>query len=101
MNYSVSVAKTMARDNVIINTLLPGMFETENMTARFEADAAAKGGTVEEQRRKGVSRFGVPRGRFGNPEEFGAWCAMFCSQYAEYVVGQSLVLDGGLINGLF
>ena len=57
--------------------------------------------TVEEQRRKVVSRFGVPRGRFGNPEEFGAWCAMFCSQYAEYVVGQSLVLDGGLINGLF
>ena len=101
VNYSVSVAKTMARDNVIINTLLPGMFETENMTARFEADAAAKGGTVDEQRRKVVSRFGVPRGRFGNPEEFGAWCAMFCSQYAEYVVGQSLVLDGGLINGLF
>jgi 3-oxoacyl-[acyl-carrier protein] reductase len=101
LNYAVAVSKAMAKDNVSINTLLPGMFETETMTDRFRADAAARGTTIEEQRDKVVSRFRVPAGRFGGPEELGAWCAMFCSRQAGYVVGQSLVVDGGLINGLF
>ena len=101
LNYAVAVSKAMAKDNVIINTLLPGMFQTETMTQRFRAEAEAKGVTYEEQRDKFVARFRIPTGRFGDPDELGAWCAMFCSQYAAYVVGQSLVLDGGLINGLY
>jgi len=40
-------------------------------------------------------------GRFGDPDDLGAFCAMFCSRYANYTVGQSLVIDGGLINGTF
>jgi 3-oxoacyl-[acyl-carrier protein] reductase len=101
LNYAVAVSKAMAKDNVIINTLLPGMFETETMTQRFRAEAAAKGVGYEEQRDRFVARFRIPTGRFGEPDELGAWCAMFCSRYAAYVVGQSLVLDGGLINGLY
>ena len=37
----------------------------------------------------------------GDPEDVGALCAMLCSRYASYLVGQSLVIDGGLINGMF
>ncbi len=98
---SVAVAKAMAKDNVIINTLLPGMFETETMTERFKTEAAAKGLTYEDHRDRFVARFRIPTGRFGDPEDLGAWCAMFCSRYANYVAGQSLVIDGGLINGLY
>jgi 3-oxoacyl-[acyl-carrier protein] reductase len=101
LNYAVAVSKTMAKDNVIINTLLPGMFETDTMAERFRTEAAAKGMTYEEQRDKFVARFKIPTGRFGDPDELGAWCAMFCSRHAAYVVGQSMVLDGGLINGLY
>ena len=101
LNYSVAVSKAMAKDNVIINTLLPGMFQTETMTERFKAEAAAKGVPYEEHRDRSIARFRVPAGRFGDPDELGAWCAMFCSRYAAYVVGQSLVLDGGLIGGLY
>jgi 3-oxoacyl-[acyl-carrier protein] reductase len=101
LNYAVAVSKAMARDNVIVNTLLPGMFETEAMTERFRTEAAAKGVSYEARRDDFVGRFRIPAGRFGDPDELGAWCAMFCSRYAAYVVGQSLVLDGGLINGLY
>jgi 3-oxoacyl-[acyl-carrier protein] reductase len=101
LNYAVAVSKAMAKDNVIVNTLLPGMFETETMTERFRAEANARGVTYEARRDDFVGRFRIPAGRFGDPDELGAWCAMFCSRYAAYVVGQSLVLDGGLINGLY
>jgi 3-oxoacyl-[acyl-carrier protein] reductase len=101
LNYAVAVSKAVARDNVIVNTLLPGMFQTETMTERFHAEAAARGVTYEARRDDVVGRFRIPAGRFGDPEELGAWCAMFCSRYAAYVVGQSLVMDGGLINGLY
>jgi 3-oxoacyl-[acyl-carrier protein] reductase len=101
LNYAVAVSKAMAKDNVIVNTLLPGMFETETVSERFRTEAADRGVTYESRRDDVVGRFRIPAGRFGDPEELGAWCAMFCSRHAAYVVGQSLVLDGGLINGLY
>jgi 3-oxoacyl-[acyl-carrier protein] reductase len=100
-NYAVAVSKAVAKDNVIINTLLPGMFLTENLIDRLGADAKAKGVSYEEERDRFVGRFRVPAGKFGDPEDAGALAAMLCSRFASYVVGQSLVMDGGLVNALF
>jgi 3-oxoacyl-[acyl-carrier protein] reductase len=100
-NYAVAVSKAVAKDNVIINTLLPGMFLTENLIDRLGADAKAKGVSYEEERDRFVSRFRVPAGKFGDPEDVGALAAMLCSRFGSYVVGQSLVMDGGLVNALF
>ncbi len=100
-NYAVAVSKAVAKDNVIINTLLPGMFLTETLVERLTADAAAKGVTYEDERDRFVGRFRIPAGKFGDPEDVGAVTALLCSRFASYVVGQSLVLDGGLVNGLF
>jgi 3-oxoacyl-[acyl-carrier protein] reductase len=100
-NYAVAVSKAVAKDNVIVNTLLPGMFLTENLMERLATDAASKGVSYEEERDRFVGRFRVPAGKFGDPEDVGALAAMLCSRFASYIVGQGLVVDGGLINGLF
>ena len=34
-------------------------------------------------------------------DEFGAICALFCSQQAGYIVGQNLVVDGGVTTATF
>ncbi len=101
VNYSAAVSKAVAKDNLTINTLLPGMFLTETLRERLAVDAQAKGVTYEAERDRYVGRWRVPAGKFGHPEDVGAFCAMLCSRYASYLVGQSLVIDGGLINGLF
>ena len=40
----------------------------------------------------------IPVGRYGSIEEFGNTCAFLCSQYAGFIVGQNILLDGGAVN---
>ena len=39
-----------------------------------------------------------PTGRAGDPAEFGDACAFLCAASSGYIVGQNLLLDGGLYN---
>ena len=41
---------------------------------------------------------GIPAGRYGTREEFGAACAFLCSVYAGFIIGQNIMLDGGANN---
>jgi len=101
VNYAVALSKPFARHDVAINTLLPGMYHTATIHERFTADAEANGTTYEEETEKFVRQWRIPARRFGNPDDFGAFCAILCSRQANFLIGQSLVIDGGLTNSLF
>jgi 3-oxoacyl-[acyl-carrier protein] reductase len=101
VNYTVAVSKAMARHNVAINNILPGMFHTATIHERFTENAARNGTTYDEEVAKFVGQWNIPAGRFGDPDDLAAFVAMFCSRQANFTIGQSLVIDGGLINGLF
>ena len=101
VNYTVAVSKAVAKHNVAINNVLPGMFHTATIAERFGAAAAANGTTYEEETAKFVAEWRIPAGRFGDPDDLGDFVAMFCARQANFVIGQSLVIDGGLVNTLF
>ncbi|MFK9083686.1 SDR family oxidoreductase [Pseudomonas neuropathica] len=89
----------LAGNNVTVNNLLPGPFETERLHKTLNAAAEANGSSVEsiaEQRRKNV-----PAQRFGQPDEFGAYCAFICGAQSGFLTGQNLLLDGGSYPGTF
>ena len=89
----------LAGNNVTVNNLLPGPFETERLHKTLSAAAEANGSSVEsiaEQRRKNV-----PAQRFGQPDEFGAYCAFICGAQSGFLTGQNLLLDGGSYPGTF
>jgi 3-oxoacyl-[acyl-carrier protein] reductase len=46
-NYSAAIAGGLAKRNVAINTILPGMFHTDSMDERFAALAKDNGTTIE------------------------------------------------------
>jgi 3-oxoacyl-[acyl-carrier protein] reductase len=100
-NYSVAISKRLAKRNVVINNVLPGMFHTATILERFGGWAAANGTTYEDEVEKFVEQYRIPAGRFGDPADIGAFCAMLCSQYAGYITGQSIVIDGGILNTTF
>ena len=40
----------------------------------------------------------IPTKRIGTPAEFGATCAFLCSQHVGFMIGQNVLLDGGVGN---
>lgn len=89
----------LAASNVTINSLLPGAFDTDRQKSIIEAGVKKTGQdfeTVAAARRKTI-----PAGRFGTPDEFGAFCAFLCSQHAGFLTGQNILLDGGAYPGTF
>ena len=96
-----TVGRRLARDNVAINCLLPGMVATDGLE-RTLGELAAKNGLD----RAGAEalfakQLRIPARRVGQPDEVGKVIAMLCSDFASYVVGQSLVVDGGMTTSLF
>jgi len=51
--------------------------------------------STEEQRREGLKH--IPTGRFGNSEEMAKLALFLASDTASYVVGETLVADGGYV----
>jgi 3-oxoacyl-[acyl-carrier protein] reductase len=97
--FLAGVARTVAANNVTINNILPGPFDTDRLRGMMTRTAEVKGITVEEAAAARVAT--IPAKRFGQPDEFGAACAFLCSAQAGYITGQNLLIDGGIFNGAF
>ena len=96
--YVSGVARDVARHNVTINNLLPGQFETNRLRANHQRFASSRDEPLEDFQAK--AKADIPARRFGQPEEFGAYAAFLCSNFAGFVTGQNLLLDGGQYPGL-
>jgi 3-oxoacyl-[acyl-carrier protein] reductase len=94
-----SLSREVARDNVVINNLLPERIDTDRQ--RFMADLRVRTGGVTREPAYAEMAASIAAGRLGTPEEFGAACAFLCSTHASYVSGQNLQLDGGSYPGVF
>ncbi len=98
-SFLAGVSREVAHANVTINTVQPGMFDTDRLRGTTQKLAEAQGKTLEDM---STSRMAlVPAGRFGTPEEFGEVCAFLCSQQAGYITGQNILIDGGWFRSAF
>jgi 3-oxoacyl-[acyl-carrier protein] reductase len=100
-NYTVAVSKRVAPRNVVINNLLPGMFHTAFVHDQLTARASKNGTTYDDEVRQFCRDWHIAADRFGQPEELAAFVALFCSTFAGYATGQSLVIDGGATTSTF
>jgi len=93
------LARQVARHNVTINNVLPGVFDTDAQKNHILGMLAGSGKTYEQLwEARGRSN---PAERYGRAEEAGAFCAFLCSVHAGYITGQSLLIDGGGYPGTF
>ncbi len=88
-----SVAADYVTKGIRCNCLCPGTVETPSLGERIEANAQGAGG-VDAARAAFVAR--QPMGRLGRPEEIAALCVYLAGDDAQFITGQSLVIDGGL-----
>ena len=79
-----SAAKELASRNITVNALAPGYIATP-MTEKL--DAAAREAYIAN----------IPLKRAGTPDDVAKACLFFASDLADYVTGQVLRIDGGLL----
>jgi 3-oxoacyl-[acyl-carrier protein] reductase len=89
-----TLSAEVAREGITVNSIATGRV----MTERFLQIYAGEGG-VEGAIRRGTE--GVPIGRPASPEEFAPLVTFLCGVPASYVTGQTIAIDGGLVQGTF
>ncbi|MFQ3610888.1 MAG: 3-oxoacyl-[acyl-carrier-protein] reductase [Fimbriimonadales bacterium] len=85
--FTRTVAMEMGSRNITCNAIAPGLIETD-MTQSL-ADSVKE---------YALQRIALKR--FGTPEEIAYGVLYLCSEFASYITGQVLVIDGGLTAGI-
>jgi 3-oxoacyl-[acyl-carrier protein] reductase len=79
-----ALSKELAPQGITVNAVLPALIETDLLKDR-EPDP--------EKRNKKIVR--IPVGRFGTPEDVAYMVLFLASEYAGYITGQNIIVDGG------
>ena len=85
IGFSKSIALELGSRNIRSNVIAPGFIETE-MTANLPEDVVAGW------------RSGIPLKRGGSPEDIANACVFLGSDLSEYITGQVLNVDGGMLT---
>jgi NAD(P)-dependent dehydrogenase (short-subunit alcohol dehydrogenase family) len=81
------LAAELIRDNIQVTAIAPGAFESDmNTAARDHADAVAKN---------------IPFPRIGTPEDMAGLAIFLASRAGDYIVGETIACDGGIVHGSF
>ncbi len=78
------MALRLAQDNIVVSAIAPGAFASEmNRVARDHAEETAKR---------------IPAGRIGRDEDMAGGAIYLASRAGDYVMGSTLVIDGGVTH---
>jgi 3-oxoacyl-[acyl-carrier protein] reductase len=94
-----SISRELIPHNVTVNSVCPGLFDTEALRVNLHGHAK-RGGVTYEQIVQDRLRT-CPAGRFADPGECGDLVAFLCSAQAGFMTAQNIVNDGGVYQGLF
>jgi NAD(P)-dependent dehydrogenase (short-subunit alcohol dehydrogenase family) len=89
------LAKELAPHRVNVNAVCPGSTDTDMMDGTFHRTGERTGITFE-MIKQGVKMF-IPLGRQAEPSELAGAVAFLASAKADYITGQAINVDGGIM----
>jgi len=96
--WAKTLSKEVAVYGITVNNILTGIFDTERIKELNKIQAKEKGITAENVLKTLTES--IPIKRLGKPEEFGYLVSFLASEYASYITGINIPIDGGLIKSL-
>lgn len=93
-----TIAFELAPFGITVNNLMPGYMMTDRLESLLTG--ASQKMVLPENEVAEIWKKSVPAGRFGEPSEMGYAAAFLCSEYASYITGVNLPVDGGRIGAL-
>lgn len=84
IGFTKALAQELATRNILVNCIAPGFIDTkmtESMTDAQKASTLAK----------------IPLGRMGKPEDIANAALFLSSSLSDYITGQVLTIDGGMV----
>lgn len=84
IGFTKALAQEVATRNICVNCIAPGFIETRMTDALTDAQ------------KEGIMKK-IPMGRLGQPEEIAKAALFLASNLSDYVTGQVLTVDGGMV----
>jgi 3-oxoacyl-[acyl-carrier protein] reductase len=94
-----TLARSLAPDNIRVNLVAPGFFDTGRVNQRIQTLMHEKGMTQEKAAAAVVGD--LPLGRVGSSEELANLVAFVASRKAGFMTGSMIAIDGGGTRALF
>lgn len=96
IGFAKSISNELARENILVNNVCPGMTRTERTIQLTEELAKREGVSFDEamNHREGE----IPLGRFAEPEEIANLVVFLASEQASYITGTTIQVDGGAVR---
>jgi 3-oxoacyl-[acyl-carrier protein] reductase len=88
-----SLSLELGPEGIRVNSILPGMTDTERVAGLMQRRVEQENITLEEARQQAANN--IPLRRIGTPEEFANMAVFLCSPAAGFVTGAAVPVDGG------
>jgi len=92
-NWSKTLANELGQYGITVNNILPGATATDRLKQIIEGKALKQQHSIEEVNKEMTSE--IPLGRFAQPDEIAYAAAFLASEYAAYISGINVPVDGG------
>jgi len=96
--FAKSLSNEVARFNITVNNVAPGMTLTRRLYELAVIEAKEKGKSHEEILAEMAKR--IPMNRLARPEEIASVVVFLASKQAGYVTGVTIQVDGGRYAGI-